>query len=142
MWCEHDLIAREQRMCGGQWFLFVDVQSGGEQSAILECFCKCHCVNDGSAGRVDQHCGGFHQCQSVSIEEVSSLIGESSVQADGIGGLEQFFEAEVLEAETFGFGGIRVEGPGDGLHPEGSSQSQHFAADISGPDDSELSSGE
>ena len=96
--CEHDLVQREQ-LVADLWLELEDIQRGAGDDALVQGIDQRALVHDWSAGGVDQDCRALHRRQRPLVDQVASVGGEWTVEADDVGVGEQLFKWIVTASE-------------------------------------------
>ena len=70
---------------GSQWrFLFIDIQTGSKELALVECIKQGGFIHQTGAGRVDQNGSGLDACKAVFVDHMPCFRTQRGVQRNEI----------------------------------------------------------
>ena len=94
-------------------------------------------IDDGAAGRVDEHRPSLHPADLLRADEATAFARQLDVQADHVGARQQFFERNKRHAQAGRPLRRGVKGPRQHFHADGLAQPGHLRGDAAGADQAE-----
>src|SRR5713101_7983150 len=92
-------VESEQRMIGGRWLLFENIQRGAGDNAGFDRLVKRRLINQPPARAVDDPHTPLHFLESFSADDAARLGGQGRVHSQEISAREDFIERSGLDFE-------------------------------------------
>lgn len=139
---QHDVLQRQQ-VRSNRRLLLENIQTCTSNRTRLKSLHQGSLVDTGATSGINEVGGLLHRSQGVSVDEMTGLISEWTVQRDNVGGCEQFVELDATSGLGIEIDGVNrrdillMAGVVDDIHTEGCSASSHSLTDLSQTDNAE-----